>query len=534
MKRIVSTHKSTQEQSKANKTTHIQLLDELKCLEKKARQPESKAALEKLSQQNKLSISERLSYLVDPNSSILDCGLLAGLNTYEGVPPGAGIYTGIASIHGKEAMVIANIPSVKGGTYYPLTVKKHLRAQEIAEENNLPLVYLVDSGGAFLPMQADVYPDRDHFGRIFYNQANISKKGIPQIACVLGLCTAGGAYVPAMSEQVIMVDQQSSIFLGGPPLVKAATGEEVSAEELGGGKIHTEKSGVADYLERDEVSALKKVRDLFLTFGTAGTRKSIIPSQVSINPYYDPVELYEIVSPDFKQHTSAHEVLARIIDDSMFEEFKPNFGDTLTCGFAHIHGFLVGIIINNGVLYSESAVKGAHFIDMCDKRRIPLVFFHNIPGFMVGKEYEHGGIAKHGAKMVTAVSTATVPKYSIIFGGSFGAGNYSMCGRAFGPKFIYTWPNSRISVMSGKTAGKVLSTVKKASDPKVTDEALRELERSTEEKYETEGSAWHATSKLWDDGIIDPAHTRDTLGLAITATSFDQESSPEPLGIFRM
>jgi acetyl-CoA carboxylase carboxyltransferase component len=534
MRKIISKHSSSQDYAKNNKDSHLHLLEELKEKQNLARSPESKSALEKLEKQNKLSTAERLSNLIDPDSSVLECGLLAGLDTYEGVPPGAGIYTAIACIHGQETMIIANIPSVKGGTYYPLTVKKHLRAQAIAEENNLPLVYLVDSGGAFLPLQSEVYPDRDHFGRIFFNQANISKKGIPQIACVMGLCTAGGAYVPAMSEQVIMVEGASSIFLGGPPLVKAATGEDVSAEELGGARIHTEISGVADYLAKNELEALSKVRDLFTSIGNKGGRVKIKQAQSALSPYYDPQELYEVVSPDFRQHTSSHEVLARIVDGSMFDEFKPSYGETLTCGFAHIHGYLVGLIINNGVLYGESALKGAQFIDMCDKRRIPLVFLHNIPGFMVGKEYEHAGIAKHGAKMVTAVSTATVPKYSIIFGGSFGAGNYSMCGRAFGPRFLYSWPNSKISVMSGGTAGKVLSTVKRSSDAKVTEEELSELERKTSEKYEAEGSSWFATAKLWDDGIIDPASTRDVLGLALGATSFNQDSPPEALGIFRM
>ncbi len=534
MKRIASTHNSNQEQARKNRGSHLKLLEELEELQTQARQPESENALKKLSTLNKLSISERISYLVDPNSSILDCGLLTGLNSYEGVPPGAGLFTGVASIQGIKAMIVANIPSVKGGCYFPLTVKKHLRAQEIAENNHLPLVYLVDSGGAYLPLQSEVYPDKYHFGRIFYNQANISKKGIPQISCVLGSCTAGGAYVPAMSEQVIMVDKQSSIFLGGPPLVKAATGEDVSAEDLGGARVHTEISGVADYLAESEYEALNKVRELFKSLGNRSNKQYLQPSKDSIQPYYDPKELYEIVSPDFRQHTSSHEIVARIVDASLFDEFKPKFGETLTCGFAHIHGFLVGIVINNGVLYSESALKGAQFIDICDKRRIPLVFLHNIPGFMVGKEYEHGGIAKDGAKMVTAVSTATVPKYSIIFGGSFGAGNYSMCGRAYNPQFIYTWPNSRISVMSGSTAGKVLSTVKEASDTKISKKELLNIEKMTEEKYEKEGSALYATSQLWDDGIIDPANTRDTLGLALATTYFDQNSKSEPLGIFRM
>ncbi len=522
------------EESKKRKEDYLSLLHTLSEFQHKARNPESSSVIEKLKSQNKHTLLERISNLVDLDSPILEIGLLAGLKEYPEIPPGAGVYGAIGKISGRLSMIIANIPSVKGGSYHPLSVKKHLRAQEIAFENKLPVVSLVDSGGAFLPLQSEVFPDKDDFGRIFYNQAQMSKAGIPQIAAVLGLCTAGGAYVPAMSEQVIMVAGNSTIFLGGPPLVKAATGEIVTAEELGGSKVHNEISGLSDYEEQTELDAILRVRSILEAINDRPIRETIKRSQDSREPEYDPEELYSLLPQDVRQPVPALELIARIVDESRFDEFKSGYGETLKCGFSHIDGFLVGIIANDGILFGESALKGAHFIDLCDKRRIPLVFLQNITGFMIGKEYEHSGIAKHGAKMVTAVSTCTVPKYTIMAGGSFGAGNYSMCGRAFGGKFLFSYPHSKISVMGGIQAAKVLTEIKKAGNTKVTEQELNKLEQETINKFEQEGNAFYATSCLWDDGIIDPKKTRETLSIAIQATSFDQSSNAETLGIFRM
>jgi len=432
-------------------------------------------------------------------------------------------------------VIVANDATVKGGTYYPVTVKKHLRAQEIALDNRLPCIYLVDSGGAFLPMQDEVFPDRDHFGRIFYNQSNLSAQGIPQIACVMGSCTAGGAYVPAMSDEAVIVRDQGTIFLGGPPLVKAATGEEVSAEDLGGGDVHTRLSGVADHLAENDAHALSIVRRIVghLPVATPSIAQSATPEP----PIYDPDELYGIVPADLSKQFDIREVIARIVDGSRLDEFKARFGTTLVTGFAHVHGYPVGIVANNGVLFSESAVKGAHFVELCAQRRIPLLFLQNISGFMVGRKYENEGIARHGAKLVTAVATAQVPKFTVLVGGSYGAGNYGMCGRAYSPRFLWSWPNSRISVMGGEQAARVLATVRRdAMEARgehwsEADEAA--FKKPTQEQFETQSSPYYATARLWDDGIIDPAQTRRTLGLGLAAAA-NAPIAETRFGIFRM
>ena len=508
------------------------LLDRLQAVQKLSRSPENDAALKKLSNKNKYPVHERITRLIDPDSSILELGLLAGLDCYEGVPPGAGIYTIIAKVSGRTTMIIANNPSVKGGTYFPLTVKKHIRALEIALENRLPLIYLVDSGGAYLPLQSEIFPDRNHFGRIFFLQAKISASRIPQIACVLGSCTAGGAYIPAMSEQVIMVDGNSSIFLGGPPLVKAATGEIVSQEELGGASSHSKISGLSDYMESSEEDALRRVRSIISTIKIDSNNR--LERRNYINPEYDPGEIYGLLNTDVKKPLSAYEVLARLLDESRFEEFKSRYGETIVCGFGYISGFLTGIIANNGILFGESALKACHFIEICEQRGIPLLFLQNIAGFMVGKEYEHGGIAKHGAKMVTAVATTRVPKISLIIGGSFGAGNYSMCGRAFDPRFLFTWPHSKISVMGGAQAAAVLSEVRNSASNRLNSSSEdQNLQNDIEERYSREGDAFYASSQLWDDGIIDPQLTRETLCLAFSSIWFNNTSETN-FGIFRM
>jgi 3-methylcrotonyl-CoA carboxylase beta subunit len=455
---------------------------------------------------------------------------------YDDEVPSAGIVAGIGQVHDVDCMIVANDATVKGGTYYPLTVRKHLRAQEIAEENRLPCIYLVDSGGAFLPMQDEVFPDRDHFGRIFYNQARLSAKGIPQIAAVLGSCTAGGAYVPAMCDESIIVRKQGTIFLGGPPLVKAATGEVVDAELLGGGDVHSRISGVTDYLADNDSDALEKVRELI---SNLNWRKEIeLNLRESAEPEYPADELYGIVSTEFRHPYDSREVIARIVDGSEFQEFKALYGPTLVCGFAHLYGYPVGIVANNGILFSESAQKGSHFIQLCNKRGIPLVFLQNIPGFMVGKKYEHGGIAKDGAKMVNAVATATVPKFTVIVGGSFGAGNYAMCGRAYGPRMIWMWPNARISVMGGDQAALVLSTVKRdglaARGETWSEKDQINYERRIRRQYDKQGHPFYASARLWDDGVIDPIDTRRVLGQAISASMNNLRNEDMPHGIFRM
>ena len=494
-------------------------------------------------ERGKLLPRDRVERLLDPGSPFLEIGQLAACDMYEGEVPGAGIIAGIGRVSGRQVMIVCNDATVKGGTYYPLTVKKHLRAQEIAEANRLPCVYLVDSGGANLPHQAEVFPDRDHFGRIFYNQAQMSSKGIAQIACVMGSCTAGGAYVPAMSDESVIVRNQGTIFLGGPPLVKAATGEEISAEDLGGGDLHAKKSGVVDHLAENDEHALTIVRDIVSTLdspftldeaaGTVRLGDGLYGRRPPAPPRYDPEELYGIIPIDVREPYDAHEIIARIVDDSEFHEFKALYGSTLVCGFAHIWGIPVAILANNGILFSESAVKGAHFIELACQRRIPLLFLQNISGFMVGGKYEAEGIAKHGAKLVTAVATASVPKITVLIGGSFGAGNYGMAGRAYSPRFLFTWPNSRISVMGGEQAASVLATVHRDAD-KWTPAQAEKFKQPIRDTYEAEGNPWHATARLWDDGIIDPVQTRDVLGLAFAATLNAPIPDRPQFGVFRM
>jgi acetyl-CoA carboxylase carboxyltransferase component len=454
---------------------------------------------------------------------------------YDNEAPGAGLVAGLGRVSGREVLIVANDATVKGGTYYPLTVKKHLRAQQVALENRLPCIYLADSGGAFLPMQADVFPDREHFGRIFFNQAKMSAAGIPQIAVVMGSCTAGGAYVPAMSDETVIVKGIGTIFLGGPPLVKAATGEEVSAEDLGGADVHTRLSGVADYFADDDAHALRITRTIVSTLTTVKS----LPADVAAAeaPAYDPAEIYGIVSTDIRKAYDVREVIARIVDGSRFDEFKARYAPTIVTGFARLHGFLVGVVANNGVLFSESALKATHFIELCNQRGVPLIFLQNITGFIVGRQYERGGIAKDGAKMVHAVANSVVPKFTVVIGGSFGAGNYGMCGRAYDPRFLWMWPNARISVMGGEQAAGVLTTVKRdqlaREGKQLTDDEERAIREPLLAKYEQEGSPYYSTARLWDDGIIDPARTRDVLGLAVSA-SFNAPIPPPSYGVFRM
>ena len=486
-------------------------------------------------EQGKKTARERIDLLLDPASPFLETAPLAAWNMYGGEAPSAGLVTGIGRVRGTECMLVANDATVKGGTYYPITIKKHLRAQQIALENHLPCVYLVDSGGAFLPLQAEVFPDRDHFGRIFYNQAQLSARGIPQIAAVMGSCTAGGAYVPAMADEAVIVRGTGTVFLGGPPLVKAATGEEVTAEELGGADVHARRSGVTDYYAEDDAHAIRTLREIV---GSLNRVKRIdVDVAPPEEPRYDPKEIYGILPQDLRRQFDAREIIARVVDGSQFQEFKALYGTTLITGFARIHGFPVGILANNGVLFVESAEKGAHFIELCGQRRIPLIFLQNITGFIVGRQYEAAGIARAGAKMVHAVATAGVPRFTIIIGGSFGAGNYAMCGRAYEPRFLWMWPNARISVMGGEQAATVLLTVKR-------DQLQREgKELSPEEedalvapilaKYEEEGSAYYSTARLWDDGIIDPAETRTVLALALSAALNAPIEGMRP-GVFRM
>jgi len=478
---------------------------------------------------------ERVSRLLDPGSPFLEVGLFAAHDQYDSAAPSAGVITGIGRVAGREVMIVCNDATVKGGTYFPMTVKKHLRAQEIAEQNSLPCVYLVDSGGANLPNQDEVFPDRDHFGRIFYNQAVMSSKGIPQIAVVMGSCTAGGAYVPAMSDEAIIVKEQGTIFLGGPPLVKAATGDVVTAEELGGGDLHTRLSGVADHLARDDAHALAMARRAVADLNRPKAEQLEIRSPEP--PMYDPDEILGVVPADLKTPYDIREVIARVVDGSRFNEFKARYGTTLVTGFAHIHGIPVGIIGNNGVLFSESAVKGAHFVELCSQRHIPLIFLQNVTGFMVGKTYEAGGIAKDGAKLVTAVASTKVPKLALIVGGSFGAGNYGMCGRAYSPRFLWTWPNSRVSVMGGEQAAGVLATVRRDAIERrggtwsAEEEAA--FKQPTLDMFEHQSNPLYASSRLWDDGIIDPRKTRDVLGLSLSAT-LNAPIEDTRFGVFRM
>ncbi|MGV0686052.1 carboxyl transferase domain-containing protein [Mycolicibacterium thermoresistibile] len=506
---------------------HLQLVSELRSKLAAAARGGPERARERHVSRGKLLPRDRVDGLLDPGSPFLEVAPLAANGMYDDECPGAGMITGIGRVSGRECMIVANDATVKGGTYYPVTVKKHLRAQEIAAQNHLPCIYLVDSGGAFLPRQDEVFPDRDHFGRIFYNQATLSAQGIPQIAAVMGSCTAGGAYVPAMSDEAVIVRNQGTIFLGGPPLVRAATGEVVTAEELGGGDLHAKTSGVTDHLAHDDRDALRIVRRIVATLGPRH------PSPWEIAPTVDPVadqtELYDVVPVDPRIPYDVHEVVDRIVDGGDFAEFKAEYGATLVTGFARIHGHPVGIIANNGVLFSESALKGAHFIELCDKRKIPLLFLQNISGFMVGREYEAGGIAKHGAKMVTAVACARVPKLTVVIGGSYGAGNYSMCGRAYSPRFLWMWPNARISVMGGEQAASVLATVRGNMTPE-EEEAFKVPIR---QQYEDQGNPYYSTARLWDDGVIDPADTRTVVGLALSIVG-QAPLEPVSYGVFRM
>jgi 3-methylcrotonyl-CoA carboxylase beta subunit len=484
----------------------------------------------------KLLVRERVDRLLDPGSPFLELSPLAGWELYDEPVPAAGIVTGIGRIEGVECLVVANDATVKGGTYYPVTVRKHVRAQQIAAENRLPCVYLVDSGGAYLPLQDEVFPDREHFGRIFFNQARMSAAGIPQLSAVMGSCTAGGAYVPAMSDETVIVRGQGTIFLGGPPLVKAATGEVVSAEELGGGEVHARRSGVVDHLAADDDDALRILRSMLRSAGP-GARAAPEPPAPAEDPQEDPAELLDVVPGDLRTPYDVREVIRRIVDSSRLDEFKALYGETLVCGFAQIWGRPVGILANNGILFSQSALKGAHFVALCDQRRIPLLFLQNIAGFMVGREYEQGGIAKDGAKLVTAVSCATVPKLTVIVGGSFGAGNYGMCGRAYDPRFLWTWPNARISVMGGEQAAAVLATVRRDAFESrgkqwaaADEDAFKAPIRA---RYEAQGSPYYATARLWDDGVIDPLDTRRVLGMALSVCAATP-GEPGRVGVLRM
>jgi 3-methylcrotonyl-CoA carboxylase beta subunit len=523
---------------KENRSFHLSLQETLRARVSEVKAGGGERAVEKHRKRGKFLARERIEKIIDEGSPFLELSPLAGFEVYEENVPSAGVITGIGRVHGVECMFVANDATVKGGTYFPLTVKKHLRAQEVALKNHLPCIYLVDSGGAFLPKQDEVFPDKEHFGRIFFNQANMSAKGIAQIAVVLGSCTAGGAYVPAMSDETIIVKENGTIFLGGPPLVKAATGEEVSAEDLGGADVHTRLSGVADHFAEDEEDALYITRNVIenLNF-RANDKEKFIQDEIEA-PLYSPEEVYGVVPHDSRKPFDVREIIARVVDGSKFHEFKSRYGTTLVCGFAKIHGYQVGIIANNGILFSESAVKGAHFIELCCQRNIPLVFLQNITGFMVGRQYETEGIAKHGAKLVTAVSTASVPKYTVIIGGSFGAGNYGMCGRAYDPRFLWMWPNSKISVMGGEQAAGVLTTVRQdglkyKGKEAMTEDEVAEFQKPILDKYEKEGSAYYSTARLWDDGIIEPHQTRDVLGLAL-AVSHNKAYEETKFGVFRM
>jgi 3-methylcrotonyl-CoA carboxylase beta subunit len=516
---------STVDPVAANAQAHAAMVADLRERLATARLGGPPRARQRHVERGKLLPRDRVDSLVDPSSPFLELSPLAATSMYGNEAPAAGIITGVGRVAGRECVIVANDATVKGGTYYPMTVKKHLRAQEVALHNHLPCLYLVDSGGAYLPAQDQVFPDREHFGRIFYNQATMSARGIPQIAAVLGSCTAGGAYLPAMSDEAVIVRNQGTIFLGGPPLVKAATGEVVSAEELGGGDLHSRISGVTDHLADDDAHALQIVRSIV---GTLGPR---LPRPWDVIATEEPAldGIYGVVPVDSRTPYDVREVILRIVDGSRFQEFKAEYGATLVTGFARLHGHPVGIVANNGILFSESALKGAHFIELCDQRGVPLVFLQNISGFMVGREYEAGGIAKHGAKMVTAVATTRVPKLTVIIGGSFGAGNYSMCGRAYSPRFLFMWPNARISVMGGEQAATVLAAVRGAADPE-PEVAFKDRIRA---QYEHQGHPYYSTARLWDDGVIDPADTRMVLGLALSVAA-NAPLEPSRFGVFRM
>ncbi len=531
---LASQVQARSEEFRSNMERMRALVQELREKTAEAAQGGSESARKKYKARGKLFVRERVDLLLDAGTPFLELSPLAANGLYGGDVPGAGLVTGIGRVNGQECVIVANDATVKGGTYFPLTVKKHLRAQQIALENHLPCVYLVDSGGAFLPLQDEVFPDREHFGAIFYNQANLSAQGIAQVACVMGSCTAGGAYIPAMSDEAVIVKEQGTIFLGGPPLVKAATGEEVTAEELGGADVHTRISGVADHFAEDDAHALSIVRRIV---SNLNRRRSAGPPHTAEEPLFDPQEIYGIVPADTRKPYDVREVIARIVDGSRLDEFKQRYGTTLVTGFAQIYGYPVGIVANNGILFSESAVKGAHFIELCAQRGIPLVFLQNISGFMVGRKYENGGIAKDGAKMVTAVSCARVPKFTVLIGGSFGAGNYGMCGRAYEPRFLWTWPNSRISVMGGEQAANVLARVKRdameAEGKTWSIEAEDEFKSPIRQQYEEQGNPYYATARLWDDGIVDPLETRRVLALGLAAAQ-NAPIEETRFGVFRM
>jgi acetyl-CoA carboxylase carboxyltransferase component len=533
---ILDTHVDTaSEQFQANRDRMTALLAELGERTTLVKQGGGAKYLERHRAQGKLPARERIEKLLDEGSAFLELSPLAAWELYDNEAPAAGLVTGIGRVSGREVLIIANDATVKGGTYYPITVKKHVRAQEVALQNRLPCVYLVDSGGAFLPLQAEVFPDRDHFGRIFFNQARMSAERIPQIAAVMGSCTAGGAYVPAMSDETIIVKGTGTIFLGGPPLVKAATGEEVTAEDLGGADVHTRLSGVADYLADDDEHALQIARTIVSTLNTA---KRLPPDLTTPeDPLYDAREMYGIVNTDTRKSYEVREIIARLVDGSRFDEFKERYGATVVTGFARLHGFLVGIVANNGVLFSESALKATHFMELCNLRGVPLIFLQNITGFMVGREYERRGIAKDGAKMVHAVANSVVPKFTVVIGGSFGAGNYGMCGRAFDPRLLWMWPNARIAVMGAEQAAGVLTTVKRdqlARDGRsLSPEDEQAIRAPILDKYEREGSPYYSTARLWDDGILDPADTRTALALGLSA-AFNAPIPDAKFGVFRM
>ncbi|MBL94611.1 MAG: methylcrotonoyl-CoA carboxylase [Magnetovibrio sp.] len=519
----------------SNKKNMVELVKELKSSIDRIKKGGSRRARKKHMERGKLLVHDRIRNLIDPGAPFLEFSQFAGFKTYRDNLPSGGIITGIGPINGTECVVIANDATVKGGTYYPITVKKHLRAQEIARENNLPCIYLVDSGGAFLPAQDEVFPDREHFGRIFYNQSRMSALGIPQISVVMGSCTAGGAYIPAMSDESIIVRNQGSIFLGGPPLVKAATGEIISTEELGGAVLHSETSGLTDHIAENDIHALEIARRSVDNFN----RKKITELSLRdpIDPLFNPEDIYGIISRDLKKNFKIYEILSRILDGSLFDEFKRLYGNTLVCGFGHIFGYPVGLIANNGILFSDAAKKGAHFVQICAQRKIPIVFLQNIAGFMVGKKYESEGIAKHGAKLVGAVACADIPKFTVIIGGSFGAGNYGMCGRGFSPRFLWMWPNARISVMGGEQASLVLSTVKRDSlkqqNKNWSKNAEKRFQKTIFDQYEKQGHPYYSSARLWDDGIIDPVETRNVLALGISA-ALNKPISDSSFGIFRM
>jgi len=536
MDRLQTRVNSSDESFKSNHEHNSALLATLRERLEVVQQGGGGKYVEKHRSRGKALPRERISAICDPGTPFLELSPLAAYDLYDGRAASAGVVTGVGVVHGKECLFVANDATVKGGSYYPMTVKKHIRAQEVADTNHLPCIYLVDSGGAFLPMQDEVFPDRDHFGRIFRNQAIMSGKGIPQIAAVCGSCTAGGAYVPAMSDESIIVKGNGTIFLAGPPLVKAATGEEVTAEDLGGADVHTAQSGVADHYAEDEPSALRMVRNIVENLNTGvKTKLDVQPPE---DPAYSIDEILGIIPEDNRTPFDVREIISRIVDGSRFHEFKARYGPTLVCGFARIHGYPVGIVANNGILFSESSQKGAHFVELCGQRGVPLVFLQNITGFMVGRDYEAGGIAKDGAKLVTAVSCVPVPKFTVIIGGSHGAGNYGMCGRAYDPRFLFMWPNSRISVMGGPQAADVLATVKQDQRAReglepMTEEEWADFQAPILEKYDAEGSPYYSTARLWDDGIIDPRDTRDVLGLAISA-SLNAPMPDTNFGIFRM